>query len=268
MLIIIAGHPRSGTTLLRNLCNAHPELNITMEFGNFAGMWQTYPRHAIWLLRRCFRRCHESFLVDVEYDQTPMSQKQRLFFVLRYLSALRPSINQVIHANEIENALYSCAISSSSKSGTPILGDKSAFYIFHLDQLVQSDIIKYIAIYRDCRDVVSSTLNKVRTDWRGRPFTTRFDNAAKVAERWVQSIESIEKHQDKIISLRYEDLIYNTAETLSTLARQIGIRVDGFQRNIIKTDRVGKHQLGLAHDELDTVISIAGPTMARMDYLT
>jgi hypothetical protein len=266
MLLVIAGHPRSGTTLLRNLCNAHPDLNITMEFGNFSGLWQTYPRHLIWLLRRCYRRRNESFLSDVEFDQGENIYSRRCLFVIRYLAGLRASLNKMIDATDIEHALQRCTIARVGQPGAPILGDKSAFYIFRLDTLVQAENILCLTIYRDCRDVVNSTLQKVRGDWHGRPFTERFDSAAKVSQRWVEAVEAMEKHWERIVPLRYEDLIQNPATTLAMLAERIGVRADGFPDHLVRADRVGKHRQGLNAEELDMVHAVAGPTMARLGY--
>ena len=35
VLLAIAGHGRSGTTLLREICNAHPQITLTHELGCF-----------------------------------------------------------------------------------------------------------------------------------------------------------------------------------------------------------------------------------------
>ncbi len=35
MALIVTGHQRSGTSLLARLLNAHPEVRLTSEFGNF-----------------------------------------------------------------------------------------------------------------------------------------------------------------------------------------------------------------------------------------
>ncbi len=267
MLLVIAGHPRSGTTLLRNLCNTHPDLNITMEFGNFAGMWQTYSRHCLWLLHRCYRRRKESFLWDVEFDHGESRYPNRCLFVIRYLAGLRASLNQFVDAADIESALKQCIPVRVGQPAASILGDKSAFYIFHLDTLVQAENILCLTIYRDCRDVVSSTLQKVRGDWHGRPFTKRFDSAVKVSQRWVEAIEAMEKNRERIVPLRYEDLIQNPAATLAMLSKQIGVRADGFPAHLVRANQIGKHRQGLTAEELDMVYAVAGPTMARLGYL-
>lgn len=265
-MLLITGHIRSGTTLLRNLCNGHPKLNITMEFGNFTGLWQAYPRHSFWLWRRCYRRRKESFLVDVEHDDVSDDLRWRYRFVLRYLTALGPSW-RTANVSKIENALKRCMVAYSIQPEATILGDKSAFYIFHLDQLVQRENIQCVVIYRDCRDVVSSTLRRVRTDWRGRSFTTQYDSAEKAARRWVDAIEAMEKHRDRLVCLRYEDLIQNPAQVLEALAERIGISADGFPIGMVQPDRIGKHRLGLTPAELDVVNKIAGATMLRLGYL-
>lgn len=62
MAFIIAGHIRSGTTLLRNLCNSHPDITVTMEFGNFDGLGCSHAAYIRYILRRWWNDKHRSFL--------------------------------------------------------------------------------------------------------------------------------------------------------------------------------------------------------------
>lgn len=38
MFLVIAGHQRSGTTLLRLICNGHPDMVVTNEFRNIIAL--------------------------------------------------------------------------------------------------------------------------------------------------------------------------------------------------------------------------------------
>jgi hypothetical protein len=51
MVLLIGGHPRSGTTLLRNLCNGHPEMTVTNELGSFSRPGQRYWTYSYSMLR-------------------------------------------------------------------------------------------------------------------------------------------------------------------------------------------------------------------------
>jgi hypothetical protein len=50
MALIISGHPRSGTTLLQQLCDDHPALGVTNELGNFTHLDRSYLAYARHLL--------------------------------------------------------------------------------------------------------------------------------------------------------------------------------------------------------------------------
>lgn len=52
MVLLIGGHPRSGTTLLRNLCHGHPEMTVTNELGSFSEPGRRYWTYGYSMLRR------------------------------------------------------------------------------------------------------------------------------------------------------------------------------------------------------------------------
>ena len=56
MVLIIGGHPASGTTLLRYLCNNHPDITLTHEFGNFHYLGRSYKEYRNQLLKRLWKR--------------------------------------------------------------------------------------------------------------------------------------------------------------------------------------------------------------------
>ncbi|MBA3562613.1 MAG: sulfotransferase [Gammaproteobacteria bacterium] len=56
MVLLIAGHPRSGTTLLRRLCNAHPDIALTHEVGTFLYLGSSYKEYRRQLIRRSWDR--------------------------------------------------------------------------------------------------------------------------------------------------------------------------------------------------------------------
>jgi len=52
MALIVTGHQRSGTSLLARLLNAHPEVRLTSEFGNFLRVGSPPGRYIRRLLKR------------------------------------------------------------------------------------------------------------------------------------------------------------------------------------------------------------------------
>jgi hypothetical protein len=260
MALIIGGHMRSGTTLLRNLCNGHPDITVTMEFGCFNGLGKPYAVYARQLLRRCWRRKNQSFLVQGKEETHWRHVLRSYAFVARYFLAVRRSRHEEIDAPAVEAALQR-AFSTSR-----VVGDKVAQYVFSLDELAQQDNLVRVIIYRDCRDVTHSVLNRVRSQWRDRQFTEDWNTAEKIATHWIRAIEEMERHAETLHIMRYEDLIREPALTLGTLGRVLGVDPAGFPTEMIHAASVGKHASGLAAEDLATVMDIAGPTMARLGY--
>jgi Sulfotransferase family len=254
MVLLIGGQVRSGTTLLGRLCNSHPEITLTNEFGYFYGLGEkTYAEQSRLLLKELWEKIREGNLWDSDMYA----------FVLLYLIRMRRYRDGLINIAAIEATLRSIFPKAS------IVGDKGAGYVFELDRFVVTKGLTCLIIFRDCRDATSSTLESVRTKWRKNSWTQTIDTAEKIAKSWVRSIEVMERHKDKIHIIRYEDLVREPRRELEALARWLGVESSGFSERAIRSIRdtsIGKYKTGLTNAELKTVIEIAGPTMARLGY--
>ena len=122
-------------------------------------------------------------------------------------------------------------------------------------------------IYRDCRDVTSSTLQRARTEWRKiLLFVRKLNTAEKVAHRWVLAIELMERNRDDLLVVSYEDLVSESEKSLGRISDWLGVDAAGFEIQRISSRSVGNYRHGLTAEELDTVMEIAGPTMSRLGY--
>jgi hypothetical protein len=258
MVLFIGGHIRSGTTLLRNLCNSHPEAAITDEFNYFSGLGKTYLEHRRILLKVFLGK-------TIETNRTRLKWHLRNFiFVVRYLSKMRRYREGLIDVAAIEATLRSIFPEAR------IVGDKTPRYVFSLDELAGKGQLSGLIIFRDCRDVTSSTLERVRTRWGKKSWKQTVDTAEKIARRWVRCIALMEHHKDKVHIIRYEDLVQEPRRELRALGEWLGIDSSGFSESMIRSIRntgIGKYKTGLSEEELKTVMEIAGPTMARLGYI-
>jgi hypothetical protein len=148
-----------------------------------------------------------------------------------------------------------------------LVGDKWPDYVFSLDKFAEREDVLPIMIYRDCRDVVSSTLKLVRTNWSNQTWTINVNTAEKIAKRWLNIIELIERYRDKVYSIRYEDIIYEPERELEALGKQLGVDPTGFPFKFLRAKSIGKYKTGLTSEEVEDIINTAGPTMARLGYL-
>lgn len=261
MALMISGHPRSGTTLLQQLCDDHPALGVTNELGNFTHLDRSYLAYARHLFDR-WRRVQGGWAFDVAYagDQASL-RANNLRFVLRHLGYLLRRGPGQITVPRIE-AAYRYSFPQAR-----ILGDKWPHYLFILDRFVDNPDLIHLVIYRDCRDVTSSFLKQARTTWRDAPWVSKVDTAEKIAQRWVRGIDIMEQYAAKVYIMRYETLMQQPRAELDRLADWLAIDPAGFNSGMICPTSIGKYQSGLTAAELESVMVLAGPTLARLGYV-
>lgn len=248
-VVIVGGHQRSGTTVLRGTCNRHPEIAMTLEFANFRALGRRYRAYRRPLLHRWRTNKRK---VPAEWQEDAFSEA--------YLRELRRFLGRRIDAAVVGHVLHHLFPHAK------VVGDKYPDYVFMLDNLAKDEALKRVIIYRDCRDVASSVLVKVRTDWKKYGFSKKFDTPEKIARRWVDAIEMMEKHRDRLLVIRYEDFVQNPRQTVQELGEYLGVEPSGFPTGNLRTDSVGKYEQGLSPDELDAVLATAGPVMKRLGY--
>jgi hypothetical protein len=159
------------------------------------------------------------------------------------------------------------AVAGTRKRDVRIVGDKLPQYILRMHQFVEEPELLHLVIYRDCRDVTSSYLRKVRGDWRNRAWTRTADTAEKIARKWVRLIETMERNTDRLFILRYESLVTNPQLELERLAEWLGVDPSGFDATMVFGSSIGNYRRGLTPQELDDVMRVAGPTLERLGYL-
>ena len=263
MLLIIGGHQRSGTSLLQQVCNSHLNIRVTFEFGNFLALRRPYKVYRTQILRRWWN-IGNKWPLDSPYARIPPGIRfWNFIFVMRYIFLVngerRRRNRSRVDAGIIEAALRRMCPEAH------IVGDKWPFYVFRLDKLAEVESLLRVIIYRDCRDVVHSTLKQARTEWKG-PWVEKMNTAEKAARRWVEAIEIMERHADKLYIIRYEDLVRQPEAELAALGEWLGVDPAGFSAHTIRDTSIGKYKNGLTDEELTTIMEIAGPTMARLGY--
>ena len=284
MALIVCGHQRSGTTALQKLCDCHPDMAMTNEFGNFFDLGEPFSVYRNRVLRLWWRAQNRSFFLrqrrwsrsgydEAEYDNKRpplrteilprmlrLNMLQNLWFVVRYLFGVNRAQRGYVDIRSIEFALR--GLFPTVHMG----GDRHPDYIWVLDTLLAGvDGLFCVVIYRDARDVTASSLIAARTAGR-RWFGEALGTAEKTATRWVRAIEIMERHSDKVHMIRYEDLVTDPLMVLTELGQWLGVDPYGFNTDMIQPHSVGRYRDYLSSEELADVIRIAGPTMRQLAY--
>ena len=248
MALMVCGVPRSGTTLLRRLCDGHQEVALTHESRIFA-----FPVAPVWTHARNVSANTVRMSWEAARTGRGHQVRPRARFLRRYLTELLRSRPRVVDTEARESILR-------RMYNVRIVGDKYPGYVFDLETFVEDRHLSCLVIYRDGRDVVSSTLHAVRTRWKGLGFVKNIDTVERIAARWVYGIEKMRRYGDRAHCVRYEDLVRDP------LAVMTGVDPKGFPTTEVSRRSVGGFRNGLTQRELDLVSQVAGGTLVDLDY--
>ena len=191
----IVGVPRSGTTLLRLMLDAHPDLAIPPET-NF--------------IHRAAEACERAPDPRQAFLKTVMSRgRWQDLGINGDLLAQRVAAIEPFDLREALRELYGLY---AEKFGKPRWGDKTPHYLRRMPLIHELLPEAYfIHVIRDGRDVALS----VKDLWFGA------ESVEVAARRWQGSIKEARRHSRKLphyLEVHYEDLITNTESTLSKIS--------------------------------------------------
>ena len=251
MLLAVGGMSRSGTTLLVHLLNTHPDIYLTHEMRIFINIGEKQSKYRGTLSPIFGNNLHLLDRPDI------VSHAYRIcFHLLTFIYWKRP-----ITFERIRNIL------SLMWHKYPIIGDKWPRYHFHLQNLTQyTDGLKIVMINRDGRDVIASFMKKIHTDWAGLEWIHNLSTVEEVAVRWLNAIESIQKHQESIFIIRYEDLVQDPRPILQALGNYLGVDGALFDETVINTGSIGKYKQSLTAKEIQCIEGIIGDKLQSLGY--
>jgi hypothetical protein len=218
---IIVGVARSGTTLLRLMLDAHPELAVTHEAG-FIPMASNLTNP---LSRMFYRR-----LKNTAKDGSWLNSLREEFFRTLTKSSTWDDFHIAKGAfAEALSHLEPFSISQGLRTffrmyamrfDKPRWGDKTPFYSQYLP-VVQNVLPEahFIHIIRDGRDAALSA--------RGLPFSS--DDIEVIARNWVRQIRLARRDAPNCrhyLEIRYEDLLVNSAGVLREICEFIKLPYD------------------------------------------
>lgn len=205
---VIVGSPRSGTTLLRFMLDAHPELAIPPETG---------------------------FLALPEFAGDERAIREQFFRAVTHYPPEAPGWGDFgipredfrVRLGEIENFTPAAGFRMfyrlyAARFDKPRWGDKTPLYCMHLERI--STLLpeaRFVHIVRDGRDVALS----LREMWfsPGREIETQ-------AAHWCRCVQSARAQGARCqhyLEVRYEDLILDTEKTLAHICAFLELDFDG-----------------------------------------
>ncbi len=199
----IVGAARSGTTLLRLMLDAHPDLAIPPE------------THFI---PQAARACESAPNPQRAFLETVTSSRRwKDYGIQSDLLARRIYSVEPFDLGEALRAFYKLY---AERFGKPRWGDKTPPYVDRMD--VIQDLLpeaRFIHVVRDGRDVALSSMGL----WFGP------DSIEEAARRWRAVIEKARRQSRKLphyLEIRYEDLVSNTEPALRKVSNFVGLPWD------------------------------------------
>ncbi len=284
----ILANPRSGSSLLRIICDSHPNICIPPESG-FMEWW--YLKYQKWSISDSIN----PHTIDVFIRDLLTSKK---FETWQFnIEVFKNIIRNELPKNYAE--LIACVYLSFGKQRgkeVTVWGDKNNYYI-HKTEILNKlyPNAKYIHLVRDGRDVAVSylALKNLKTDSLYAPKLPQTVEA--IAEEWhnnntmlLDFFNSIPKA--RIFTMTYEELLRDIKGTSQKITSFLGLAfdeemlryheinkeysiepkatLDWKQKTLEAPDltNIGKYKKMLSNDALRSFVAIAGPTLKYFQY--
>lgn len=205
-IFFIVGRGRSGSTLLRSLFDAHPQVMIPLESRFVQFLYYKFPLRNNWTtdtaLQSIQNLAHSFEPPKLQWD----TLKNQIEFQTSGLSF-----------DNVCKLIYLNTQTEFPKEEIQIIGDKNPRYTFFIPQLLKIfPKAKFIHLVRDYRDNITS-IQRVGShiNESGNPYFS--------LGRWMLYNRFIAKYQkkfpDKFYTLRFEDLINESEREMKSLCK-------------------------------------------------
>ena len=273
--IFIVGAARSGTTLLQYMLRSHPELSLPTGESHF--FIPFYQRRNEFGDLSDITRLRE--LVNELYQFNPDFFDEELHGIQFNVE----SITQQLHKLEIKSIpeVFSGIFQINAEAeGKPRWGDKTPYYVLHLDTIVEMFPKALIVhLIRDGRDCALSMLER---KWDLKIFNIY--HAAYTWNKYILAGESFgQKHPECYYKIYYEDILNSPEKTLMNLCQFLNINFNTQVINFKKSGDSGdtplvsqpiqksnqnKWKKKMTPAQIRIFESLAGDTLRKCSYET
>ena len=287
-IFFILGRPRSGTTLLTTLFNAHPNIRIAPEFPIMLFLYQRFKKVKKWDEATIREFVDHVFYFSKFNVRRVENLKLDKDFIIGELLKYKDNGSIQVFLKCINYYAYSLY----DKEETLWIGDKNPVYSMSAARLKKIfPDAKFICIIRDYRDNFISIKKLAEKDVAVEaPALSLQVSRWRIFTRLFLSLK--QRYPDKFYILRYEDLVTEQETTFRSLCGFLGIDYDPsvfdfykkreetintygthiyekFHENLLKpvsTSRMNTWQKVLTAGEVRMADQIAGKYADRLGY--
>ena len=240
-IFFIIGRPRTGTTLIQSLFDAHPDVIIPWECQFVLNLYPAYGQISVWETAD-LRQFYDDLLKQWQFSTWNIDHNQLLEALLKCTGERTyRDICQVVYLNY--KSLF-------PKGEIRLIGDKNHGYTIYTERLLKIyPEAKFIYILRDYRDNFDSVK---RVDFE-------VPIVSLVVYKWKyfyrKAREAAERHPGAFYFLRYEDLATEPEKYFREISDFTGIsydpavfefyRMKGKATETYPTDVIEKHHQSL-----------------------
>lgn len=208
-LFLVIGRPRSGTTLIQTLLEAHPNVIIPPESQVVRQCYMRFKKVKKWQKEQ-LNQLVDFLYDDIKFREWKISRKELLNNLLDYPDPLDFGV--------IIRIIYFHYISVFPKKEILVFGDKNPTYSVNPEEILKIiPDVKIVHIVRDYRDHILSVQRVKLLN----------SNLALIANLWKNSqkkiLSHIEKDPESIISFKYEDFVSNPEYYLKEVCKFLSI---------------------------------------------
>ncbi len=229
-VIFVVGNSRSGTSMMARILNNHPNINTFVhELHFFEELTNT-----------------EELFKDISFKKAKLLYANLLSIIYKgYLSKREPEIyfseaekcvkelDQLTPASIYKHFLFYI----TKKNGKQIPCEQTPRNLFYLKEIFEIfPNAKIINMMRDPRDVLLSQKNKWRLrfiGYKNHPLSESIRsfvnyNPIIISKLWNSAIKEYEqfKHDERLINIKFENLISNPEMTLKKICDFLEIKMD------------------------------------------
>ena len=221
-IFFILGRPRSGTTLLTQLFNAHPNVRIAPELPIMLFLYQRFKKVKNW-----DEATIRSFVDHIfYYSKFSVRRVENLKLDKEFIISELLKYKEIGSIQLFLKSMDYYAYSVYTKEETLWIGDKNPIYSIYIDRLrkIFPDA-KFICIIRDYRDNFISIRKLAEKE-----IAVEAPSLTLQVARWRYFVRLFldckRCYPDKYYILRYEDLVTEQEKTVRSLCDFLGIAYD------------------------------------------
>ncbi|UJH92521.1 sulfotransferase [Antarcticibacterium sp. 1MA-6-2] len=279
----ILSNPRSGSSLLRVICESNQNISVPPECG-YIEWW--FEKYKDWNKEDNYSKRLERFCIDLGSSR----KFETWNFDILYFKKIVHKYNPEDYADLA--ALIHITYGLLKEKEVMAWGDKNNYYI-HKTSLLQQlyPHAKYIFLIRDGRDVATSYIS-LKNIQSNSPYFPKLSNDIKeIAEEWNNNNSKVFHFlnavaKDQVLILRYEDIICSLEKSCRSICEFLNVSFDpgmlkyyynhlepkqtlDWKRKTLRSPdklAIGKYKLMLTEKEIEIFNSVAGSILSQFDY--